>query len=102
MLSCSQHDYIELVCIFNYPIKLTMKNGDSISGKALDTCRNTQKQHCIKLVCKQQNCIKGSHSQSSPETQLSDEAEHRLIVLDDIASMQVCVDNPHLDRIELG
>ncbi len=105
MLSCNQHDYIELVCTFHYPIKLTMKNADSISGVALDTCRNTQKQHCIKLECKKQNgikelCLKGSDSERSSKSQLMGDTEHLLVVLDDIASMLVCVDNPHLDRID--
>lgn len=37
MISCEQHDYIEIVCTFNYPIKLMMKSGQVIEGIALDT-----------------------------------------------------------------
>lgn len=43
MISCEQYDYIEIVCLYHYPIELTMKSGERINGVALDTKRNDQK-----------------------------------------------------------
>ena len=48
MISCDQYDYIEIVCTFQYPIKVTMKLGDVVECVALDTARNENKEECIK------------------------------------------------------
>lgn len=74
MISCDHHDYIEIVCTFLYPIKLTMQRGDVIEGIALDTQRDANKNECIKITV---------------------QGVERLIVLDEIATVDVCVDNPH-------
>ena len=74
MISCDQYDYIEIVCTFQYPIKVTMKLGDVVECVALDTARNENKEECIKVN------LNGADS---------------LIVLDDISVMEVCVENPH-------
>lgn len=49
MISCNEYDYIEIVCLYRYPVRLTMKVGESIKGVALDTSRNESKNECIKL-----------------------------------------------------
>lgn len=74
MLSCDQHDYIEIVCTFGYPIKLTLRSGEIVDCVALDTALNEQKEECISVEV--------------------DDAE-RLIVLADLVKLEVCVDNPH-------
>lgn len=86
-MTCSQYDYIELVCLYHYPVKLVMNNGDIILGKALDTQRNSEIQHCIKLDC-----------QIASGTEL--DSKECLVVLDDISSMQVCINNPHINYVE--
>lgn len=78
MITCDQHDYIEIACTFRYPIKVTMKSGDVIECVALDTQRNENKDECIKVN------IEGVES---------------LIVLDGISTMKACVDNPHFDLV---
>ncbi len=74
MITCAQHDYIEIVCTFRYPIKLTMKSGIVIECVPLDTKLNENKVECIKVD------LNGDDS---------------LIVLDDISKLEVCVANPH-------
>ena len=78
MISCSQYDYIEIVCMFNYPIELTLKSGCVTAGTALDTAKNTQHQECIKVLVEQ---------------------SEQLVVLDDISQLKVLVENPHFSRI---
>jgi len=74
MISCVQHDHIEIVCTFRYPIKLTMKSGSVIECIALDTKLNENRDECIKVD------LKGAES---------------LVVLNDISVLEVCVHNPH-------
>ncbi len=78
MISCDQHDYIEIVCTFNYPVKLTMKAGNVIVCTALDTALNDKRAECIKVRLEEDEC---------------------LIVLDDVSMLEVCVDNPHFHSI---
>ncbi|HEY8939097.1 MAG TPA: Rho-binding antiterminator [Cellvibrio sp.] len=75
MISCDQHDYIEIVCTYHYRIKLTLKSGAVIQGKALDTQRNESKVECIKI-----------------ETN----GVEQLIILDDIKQLEACDENPHV------
>lgn len=81
MMSCDQHDYIEIACTFRYPVRLTLKSGDIIEGKALDTQRNEAQQECIKLA------LAGTES---------------LVVLDEITRMEACADNPHFQVVSFG
>lgn len=78
MISCSDYDYIEIVCLYHYPICLIMKSGDIISGTALDTQRNEVRAECIKI--------------SSDDTDV-------LVILDDISKLKVCVENPHFNEV---
>lgn len=77
MISCNDYDYIEIVCLYRYPVRLTLKSGQTIEGKALDTARNQDKQETIKL---DQNGVE------------------QLVVLDDLSLLEVLVDNPHFNQ----
>ncbi|EGA67556.1 Rho-binding antiterminator [Vibrio brasiliensis] len=77
MISCNDYDYIEIVCLYRYPVRLTLKSGQTIEGKALDTARNQDKQEAIKL---DQNGVE------------------QLVVLDDLSLLEVLVDNPHFNQ----
>ena len=81
MLSCQQYDYIEIACMYHYPVKLTMKSGTIVQAKALDTARNEDRQECIKV--------------------LIDENE-KLIILDDISMLEVTLSNPHFQSVSLN
>lgn len=79
MISCNQHDYIEIVCMYHYPIKLTLKSGDIIQGVALDTQRNDHRDECIKIDI---------------------EGVVQLVVLEEIKMLEVMVENPHFRFVE--
>jgi Rho-binding antiterminator len=81
MISCNDYDYIEIVCLYRYPVRLTLKSGQTIEGKALDTARNQDKQEAIKL---EQNGVE------------------QLVALDDLSLLEVLVDNPHFNQKSFG
>ncbi|MDN3650151.1 Rho-binding antiterminator [Reinekea marina] len=78
MLSCEYHDYIEIVCMFRYPVKLTLVTGDVILGTALDTVRNEANAECVKLT-------------------LDDSVF--LQEIGSIKSLEVTIDNPHVKQV---
>lgn len=78
-MKCEHHDYIEIVCMYRYPIKLTLHNGDEIDCTARDTGFDDSRQECIKV------------EQGGTE---------KWIVLDNIAALAVCVENPHFDKVD--
>ena len=78
MLNCDLHDYIEIVCLYHYPLKLTLNSGAVLSGTALTTRYNQQRQEC--LVIKQND-------------------SEQQVVLEDIALLEVTVQNPHLQQV---
>ncbi|MDA0107773.1 Rho-binding antiterminator [Vibrio sp. La 4.2.2] len=78
MISCSDYDYIEIACMYRYPVKLTMKVGQLLEGIALDTARDESNNECLKLIAK--------------ETDV-------LVILDEINKLEVLVDNPHFSEV---
>lgn len=78
MISCNEYDYIEIVCMFRYPVSLTMISGDIINGIAMDTKRDEAKRECIELNVEDSN---------------------QLVVLDEIARLKVAVENPHFTQV---
>lgn len=81
MISCLEHDYVEIVCMYRYPLRITMKTGEIITGTAIDTQRNDAGAECIKVD------IQGTST---------------LLVLDAIATLEVCIKNPHLQRVSFS
>ncbi|MBZ9611317.1 Rho-binding antiterminator [Rheinheimera maricola] len=81
MLNCDLHDYIEIVCLYHYPLKLTLSSGAVLSGTALTTRYNDQRQEC--LVIKQQDT-------------------EQQVVLEDIALLEVTVSNPHVQQVRFN
>ena len=78
MISCQAYDYIEIVCMYRYPITLTMRSGDSIECTALDTQQNIAREECIKVDV---------------------DSVEKLVELDTIAQLDVRVENPHFKSI---
>jgi Rho-binding antiterminator len=78
MISCDQQDYIETVCMHHYPIKLTLKSGDTTQGIAVDTQVNDARHECIKIDV---------------------EGVEQLVVLDEITILEVLVENPHVQKV---
>ncbi|TMP36039.1 Rho-binding antiterminator [Pseudoalteromonas rubra] len=50
MISCSDYDYFEIVCLFRYPVTLSLRNGEQVSGIAADLCRDMNRDECIQLT----------------------------------------------------
>ena len=78
MINCKSHDYIEIVCMYRYPIKITMKNGDIIECIALDTHYNSTREECIKV--KSQGGVNE-------------------VILDHISAVEISIKNPHFDKV---
>lgn len=77
-ISCNLYDTIEIVCMFHYPVTLTLINAQEITGIALDTKRNSEKEECIELD------IAGKNT---------------LVVLSQLETMRVNTENPHLTLV---
>lgn len=80
-MSCEQYDYIEIVCMNRYPIKLIMKDTSIIKGIAMNTKVNENRCECIEVSCE------GVVSQ---------------IELWEISELSVCVENPHFNSVLFG
>ncbi|NRA61714.1 MAG: Rho-binding antiterminator [Psychrobium sp.] len=81
MMNCDLHDYIEIACMFNYPVKLIFKSGSMLEGIAIDTQRNKSHEECLKIKV---------------------ESVETLVPLNDISTMEASVDNPHFQVINFG
>lgn len=81
MITCNEYDYIEIVCLYHYPIKITFKSGESLECIALDTKRNENREECIEVDV---NGVK------------------KLAVLDVISQIEVMVENPHFQVVSFN
>lgn len=79
MVTCHQTDYVEIACMYRYPIKLTMRSGEELLGTALDTKWDENKQECIEIK--------------------TEDASTELVVLEEISILEVQIDNPHFSKI---
>ncbi len=77
-ISCNLYDTIEIVCMFHYPVTLTLVDGQSVTGIARDTKRNADNEECIAVDV---------------------DCESTLVVLSQLDSMQVNIENPHLSLV---
>lgn len=78
MISCSDYDYVEIVCLYNYPVEIMRKSGAIVEGKALDTKRDQNKCECIELEVQGNKC---------------------LIILEHIHHLKITQDNPHFTQV---
>ena len=78
MISCNEYDYIEIVCLYHYPIQITLKSKQVVECIALDTKRNEQSEECIEVSIGE---------------------DKQLIVLDELHELRVTVKNPHFQVI---
>lgn len=79
MISCANHDYIEIACMYRFEIRLVLKNGQVEQGKAFQTTLNKNKEECLVL-----------------ETQ----AANKLIVLEQVVSIEAVTENPHFGKVD--
>ncbi len=48
-ISCQLHDYIEMACLYGYRVRLTMRDGQTVDGKAEDTAVDSGKREYLVL-----------------------------------------------------
>ncbi len=83
MISCKNYDYVEIACTCRYSIQLTLKTGEVILCIGSDTALNDHREECIKVTVENENT-------------------ERLVVLDEIETMEARVDNPHFKSVSLS
>ena len=79
MISCHQHDYIEIACLYRLLLRVKLKSGESIDGRALDT---------------------GSRG-GREWLQLETVEGLRELDLDDLRRLEAIEDNPHFRHLDL-
>lgn len=81
MISCDQHDYIEIACMYRYPLRISLNSKLIIDCTALDTQQNELREECIKVS------VNGTD---------------KLIILNDIEKIEVLIDNPHFHIVSFN
>lgn len=81
MISCKLYDQVELVCLYQYGIRLVLKSGQVFEGKALDTCRDDSGREAIKIE------------------QLETQNKLIVVALEEIKKMEALTDNPHFQEV---
>ncbi|MBY0500190.1 MAG: Rho-binding antiterminator [Nitrosomonas sp.] len=46
-ISCEQHDFVEVACMYRYRLRLVLKNRLIIEGIAIDIVNSPEKQECL-------------------------------------------------------
>lgn len=46
-ISCELHDYLEIACMHGYRVKLTLRDGQTVEGKAVDTLTTPEKREYL-------------------------------------------------------
>lgn len=46
-ISCELHDYIEIACMHGYRVKLELRGGQTLEGKAIDVITTPDKQEFL-------------------------------------------------------
>lgn len=46
-MSCEQHDYLEIACLFGYRLSLLLEDGAIVEGKAVDTLTDKDKREYL-------------------------------------------------------
>ena len=80
MISCANHDFVEIACMYHFEVKLVLKSGKIVRGKAFQTAYNENKEECLVL---------------EPDT------DNESVVLEQVALMEAVTRNPHFDKVEI-
>lgn len=78
MISCDNHDYVEIACMYRIEVKLGFKDGKVVQGVALQTTYNEKRKECIVI-----------------KTKFRDE----LFVLDQVVLMEAITTNLYFDKV---
>ncbi|AZG73005.1 Rho-binding antiterminator [Shewanella livingstonensis] len=83
-IKCESYDYIEIICLYRYMVKLTLTDGTHIQGqfdRTLYISRDQQKHEAIAGINQQQQAVE--------------------VILTDIKSIDVLSKNPSFTHITL-
>ena len=47
VIACQIHDYIEIACLYGYRVKLILKDGASLEGRAIDIFTSPEKREFL-------------------------------------------------------
>ncbi len=56
-ISCELHDYIEVACMYRYLVKLILKDGQIIEGKAIDIVTSAEKREYLVIKNEQEQQV---------------------------------------------
>ncbi|MCU4677380.1 Rho-binding antiterminator [Catenovulum sp. 2E275] len=62
-ISCEQHDYFEIVCIRRSYISVTLLNGESVSGQAVDIRLTETKEELLVIATENKKLASGTGKQ---------------------------------------
>ena len=49
-ISCELHDFVEVACMYGYQLKLTLKDQQTLEGKAIDIVSSADKGECLVIA----------------------------------------------------
>lgn len=78
LIACELHDYIEIVCMYAYQVRLTLKDQDVIEGKAVDTWVDKDKREYL----------------------IVSDGQRHLIELNKLSKLEVLSDDPRFTMVE--
>lgn len=79
MISCPQYDYVEIACMYKFPIQITLKSGKVLTGRAEDTRINNEREECLVLKM---------------------DVSEAVIIMTNIKKLKVMIHNPHFSQVE--
>ncbi|SET31715.1 transcriptional antiterminator, Rof [Nitrosomonas marina] len=47
VIACELHDYVEVACMYGYQLKLTLKDGQIMEGKAVDITQSADQREML-------------------------------------------------------
>ncbi len=56
-ISCELHDYIEAACVYGYQLRLKLKDGQTLEGKAVDILSADKHEYLLICSDKQQHSV---------------------------------------------
>ncbi|EGU38574.1 hypothetical protein VII00023_10604 [Vibrio ichthyoenteri ATCC 700023] len=81
MISCQQYDYLEIACLYHFPVRITLKDHSIYEGIAQNTRYNEQHQECLLLQTQQAEI---------------------LLPTEQMISLHALIENPHFSVVEFS
>ena len=82
VISCELHDFIEVACMYGYRLKLTLKNDQTIEGKAIDIVNSSQKRECLVIASEDNTCQQINLTELAKMQVLTPNAKFQEVVFD--------------------